>query len=254
MDYSIQLYSVEDYVSETSLEEGIRAVAQMGYKYVEFCEYHGHTAEEIKGFMDKYGVKCSAAHLHEDVLLPDKFDETVAFHKILGCDTFIIPCCDWSTPEKKKDLIAKFNDIDKRLKAIGMHFAFHNHDGEFLKVDDGTTFAEDVLTKTEMELEIDTFWLYNARIDTIEFLNKYKDRVRFLHLKDGIACKEKDFYFGNHRVGVEDRPVGYGETDIKAIHDWAIKNDVMMVVECENSGRVSLDYSKQSIEYLKTLD
>ena len=53
MDYSIQLYSVEDYVSETSLEEGIRAVAQMGYKYVEFCGYYGHTAEEIKSFLEE---------------------------------------------------------------------------------------------------------------------------------------------------------------------------------------------------------
>ena len=251
MDYSIQLYSVEDYVSETSLKEGIRAVAEMGYKYVEFCEYHGHTAEEIKGFMDEYGVKCSGSHVHIKALLPNEFDKTVAFHKTLGCDSFILPSCNWSTPEKRDEAIRFFNEMQQKLENVGMHLAYHNHDSEFMEDDGGIVFSDYYLNKSTIDLEVDTFWLYNAQVDVVSFLDKYKERVRFIHLKDGIVCKAEKVTIENRRDGVEGRPVGYGDVDVKAIHNWAAKNNVLIVVENENT---TPDFSKKSIDYLKTLD
>ena len=253
-EYGIQLYSVEDYINETSLREGIKAVAEMGYKYVEFCEFHGHTAKEIREMLEEFNLKCSGSHIWIEGLYPENFDKTVEFHKTLGCDTIVLPGCDWSTPEKRDKLIIDFEEIGKKLEDIGMHLAYHNHDSEFTKTGYDILFADDLLGRSSIDLEVDTFWLYNARVDVVDFLDKYKDRVRFLHLKDGIGCKAETFTFQNRREGVEGRPVGYGETDIKALHNWAKENGVLMIVENENSGKMSLDYSKKSIGYLNTLD
>ncbi len=254
VEYGLQMYSVHDFVLEKSLREAFEKVAEMGYKYVELCGYFGHSAEEIKSFLDEFSLECSGTHIGLDPLLPENFDKTVKFHKTLGCDTFVIPGCDWSTPEKRDKLIKDFNEIQKKLESIGMHLAYHNHDSEFIKTGHDIVFADDVLNRSTFDLEVDTFWTFNARVDTIKFLDEYKDRVRVLHIKDGIPCKEENVCFENRRVGLYHRPVGYGENDIKAIHTWAVKNNVLMVVENENDGRTSLEYSKMSIDYLRTLD
>lgn len=253
-EYGLQMCSVEDVAKQRPYKEVLCEVAKLGYKYVEFCGYYGHTAEEIKSFLEEYDLKVSGAHTGTPWFEEEKIDETIRFHKAIGCDTLIIPGCDWSTPEKRDELIENFAKWQKRLESEGMHLAYHNHDSEFMKTGYDIVFADDVLKKSSIELEVDTFWTFNARIDTIDFLNKYKDRIRVLHIKDGISCKEEEMIFGKHRIGVEHRPVGYGENDIKAIYDWATENNVLMVVECENREPSGLYCSKQCIDYLKTLE
>ena len=50
----IQLYGVRK-AMEADFEGTLKAVADMGYEYVEFAGYYGHTADEIKELLDKYG-------------------------------------------------------------------------------------------------------------------------------------------------------------------------------------------------------
>lgn len=53
MEYGLQMYSVRD-ITKTDLEGAMKAVAEMGYTYVEFAGFFGHSAEEVKGWLDKY--------------------------------------------------------------------------------------------------------------------------------------------------------------------------------------------------------
>ena len=55
MKYGLQLFSVRD-VTEKDLEGALKAVAEMGYSFVEFAGFFGHSAEEVKGWLDKYGL------------------------------------------------------------------------------------------------------------------------------------------------------------------------------------------------------
>ncbi len=254
MEYGIQLCSIADFLKGNPLEEGLKKVAEMGYKYVEFCGYYDHSAEEVKAMLDEFNLRCPGTHLWIENLFPDKFDETVKFCKTIGCDTVVVPGCDWSTPEKRDKLILDFNEIKEKLENIGMHLAYHNHDSEFMKTGYDIRFADDVLNRSTIDLEVDTFWTLNARVDTIELLNEYKDRVAFLHIKDGITCKEEEIVFGKHRIGVEHRYVGCGENDIKSLHKWATENNILMIVENENRVPSGLDGAQKCIDYLKSLD
>ena len=60
MEYGIQMYSVRDLTKE-SLDEALRQVAELGYKFIEFAGFFGHTAEEVKGMLDKYGLSLQYA-------------------------------------------------------------------------------------------------------------------------------------------------------------------------------------------------
>ena len=61
MEYGLQMYSVRD-ITKTDLEGAMKAVAEMGYTYVEFAGFFGHSAEEVKGWLDKYGLKVRNAY------------------------------------------------------------------------------------------------------------------------------------------------------------------------------------------------
>ena len=52
MDYGLQLYSVRD-AMEKDVASTLQKIAEMGYKYVEFAGFFGHSAEKIKKMLDK---------------------------------------------------------------------------------------------------------------------------------------------------------------------------------------------------------
>ncbi|MBR5460169.1 MAG: hypothetical protein IKV53_04815 [Clostridia bacterium] len=103
-EYGIQMYSIRD-ITKDSMRMALERVAEMGYKYVEFAGFFDYTPEQIKIWLDTFGLKCSGTHTGVGLIAPDKIDETIRYHKIIGCDNLIVPGCDWSTPEKTKDLI-----------------------------------------------------------------------------------------------------------------------------------------------------
>ena len=47
MEYGLQLYSVRDF-TQKDLAYTLKKVAEIGYKYVEFAGFFGHSAEEVK--------------------------------------------------------------------------------------------------------------------------------------------------------------------------------------------------------------
>ena len=61
MDYGVQMYSVRD-VTEKDMEKALKAVSDIGYRFVEFAGFFGHPAAEIKAMLDHYGLKVSGTH------------------------------------------------------------------------------------------------------------------------------------------------------------------------------------------------
>ena len=105
-------------------------------------------------------------------------DETIKYHKAIGCDNLIVPGCDWTSVEKANSIIELLNQADKKLAENGIRLGYHNHSREFFPTADGIVFEEEIIERTNVELEIDTFWLFNAGIDVIEYLEAHKDRIK----------------------------------------------------------------------------
>ena len=57
----IQLDGVKE-AMKADFEGTLKAIADMGYEYVEFAGYHGRSAEEIKTILDSLGLKCISVH------------------------------------------------------------------------------------------------------------------------------------------------------------------------------------------------
>lgn len=252
-EYGIQMWSVRD-VSKDSMRMTLEKLAAMGYKYIEFAGFYDYLPEQIKLWLDQFGLVCSGTHAGIGALTAEKIDETIRYHKIIGCDNIIIPGCDWSTKEKAKNVIDAINFAEKKLAENGIRLGYHNHSKEFFPSADGIVFEDMVKAETKVELEIDTWWAFNAGLDVISFLEENKARIRVIHLKDGIPSADDCKNFDHVHDGVKGLSVGSGKNNIPAIVDWANKNGVLMVIESEGLDPTGLEEVGRCIEYLRTLE
>lgn len=247
MNYGLQLYSVRD-ITKDDFQGALRAVAEMGYKMVEPAGFFGNSAEDVAAMLDSYGLTCCSTHTGYG-LLKDSFDETLAYHKTIGCKNIILPSAPWNTKEELDETIANIKKWQPIIEDAGMKLHYHNHSHEFMKNSAGQIMHDELAERTNILFELDTFWVYNAKLDPVEIMEKYRGRVEFIHLKDGIM---QDWSTpGSHAKG---KSVGSGDAPVLAVRKKAIEMGIDMVIESEGLEPTGLEEVKRCIDFLKSVD
>ena len=238
MEYGLQMYSVRD-ITKDNLEIALKKVAEMGYRPVEFAGFFGNSAEAVKGWLDKYGLKVSGTHTGLKELEED-FEGTVRYHKTIGNANIIIPGHDLSTQAKIDEFVEKVNRYQPMLEKEGISLGYHNHSREFIPNADGSMIHDQLVYRTHLNIEIDTFWYFNATgTSAVGIMERLKDRVRVIHVKDGFK-------------GGEGKPLGMGEAPVQQVYAKAAEMGVLMVVESESLRPDGLTEAKVSIDYLRS--
>ncbi len=239
MEYGIQMYGVRD-VTSVDLDKALRQVSELGYKFVEFAGFFGHSAEEVKAMLDKYGLKVSSTHTGWKEIA-DNFEETVAYHKTIGNKNIIIPGADLSDQQKLDEFIAFANKYQPLLAKEGITLGYHNHSHEFIPNKDGSMIHDQLVCRTNLLIQIDIYWAYVGKVNPVLLMERLKDRLHFIHIKDGFAD-------GNGK------PLGQGTAPTKACYQKAVEFGIPMVVESETCNPTGMAEAKICIEYLKSLE
>ena len=245
MEYGLQMFSVRN-AAKADFEGTLRVLAEMGYSFIETAGLWGHTAKEIREMADRHGFKIRSTHIAFQELFDD-FDNTVKYHKELGCSDIVLAWGGFYTAPEVEYFIENINRCIPKLKEEGMRLHFHNHAAEFFPNQDGVIAMTEYLNRTEIMLEPDVYWLSVAGVDPVEFIEKYKDRISMVHLKDGMMFDPT----GPYPSGCS-RALGLGEVKIAEVRAKAIELGLDMIAETE--GASELEIMKNSIGYLKTLD
>ena len=240
MEYGLQLYSVRD-ITGQDLEGALAKVAALGYRFVEFAGFFGHSADKVKAMLDTYGLTVSGTHTGWQELSADRIDETIAYHKAIGNKNIIIPGADLSTREKLDALIALINEAQPKLAEAGIVLGYHNHSHEFIETAYGAHIHKELEERTQVEFEIDTYWAYVAGLDPIALLERLGERVRVIHLKDG--------YSDGHGMAL-----GEGTAPVAAVREYAIAHGLTMVVESETCNPTGIEEVGRCMAYLNQLD
>lgn len=240
MNYGLQLYSVRD-ITGTDLAGSLEQVAALGYRFVEFAGFFGHSAEDVKNMLDKNGLAVSGTHTGWQELTADHIDATIAYHKAIGNKNIIIPGADLSTREKLDDLIALINEAQPKLKEAGIALGYHNHSHEFIETGYGALIHSELEARTQVEFEIDTYWAYVAGLDPVALLERLGGRVRVIHLKDGFADGRG-------------MALGEGTAPVAAVREYAIAHGLAMVVESETCQPTGIEEVGRCMRYLKGLE
>lgn len=267
----LQLYSIREDM-EKDMDSALRQVKEMGYDCVEFAGYFGHSAEEVKAMLDKYGLECVSVH-QAPQLFVDEGQKAVDYIKTLGVKYAAVP---WYEKDKLAgspewdNTVKMFTDVAELLKKNGIKMMYHNHDFEFNKVDGKfiLDWIYDTIPQDLIEPEVDTCWVHYAGYNPAEYLLKYSGRINIVHLKD-FACNnlgggpvyaliDED---GNEKKGSKEdngfefRPVGHGIQDIPSIIEASEKAgaSVLIVEQDQSNDRPPMEAAKMSREYLKSL-
>ena len=253
MEYGIQMYSVRD-VAKEDLHAALRKVAELGYRYVEFAGFFDHPAEDVKAWLDECGLICSGTHTGLDQLTPEKIDATIAYHQAIGCKNLIVPSAAWRPEDVLEANLALMKEAQKKLAAAGIVLGYHNHSKEFFENPCGKVMEEELLARTDVELEVDTFWVFNAGLDPVEFLEAHKDRIHVIHLKDGIPSAPDCKNYAHVHDDVKGKALGEGKAPVEKVRAWAIANGVRMVVESEGLDPTGPEEVGRCIRYLRSLE
>jgi len=186
----VQLYSIRDDCAR-DLPGALAAVAQMGYRGVEFAGYYDHSAVQLRRLLDENGLQCCGAHIGLNQLLDEALPRTVEFHLELGNRFLIVPGLaeEYRASRSAWQATARlFDEIAGKLAAHGLRTGYHNHHVEFERMDGEIAF--DTFfggVRPEVVMQLDTGNALHGGADPLEILRRYPGRASTIHLKEYSA-------------------------------------------------------------------
>ena len=190
----IQLYSLRAEM-ERSVEETLARLGALGYREVEFAGYFGRTPAQVRAAVRAAGLVAPAAHVPLESLEGDALPATADAALEAGHRGLVVA---WLPEARRGSLDAwhamadRFNAIGQALQARGLHYAYHNHDFEFVPLEGRVPY--DVLLERAdpavTTLELDLFWATRAGRDPLALVRDHPRRFALLHVKDSSGPPE----------------------------------------------------------------
>lgn len=186
----VQLYTVRD-LFEADFRTTLDALAEIGFKDLEFAGYFDHDPAEIKAHMDALGLVSKSAHVPVDAMRDD-FAQVLETAAIMGQTNLVIP---WLPEEQRnadsyRAVADLMNERADEAAASDMRVSYHNHEFEFDDLGDGTTGYDILLERTDPTktfFEIDFFWAAEAGVSPLDLFDRAPGRFTTCHIKDRTA-------------------------------------------------------------------
>jgi sugar phosphate isomerase/epimerase len=198
-DIGLQLYTVRDHLSK-DLPGTLKQVAKIGYTWLEAAGYnegkfYGLPPKDFKTMVEDLGMTLVSSHVG---FSPEQSRQVVDAHLELGVPYVVLPWMSMPENPGRADYAQQadmFNQLGDACKSSGLKFGYHNHDFEFVKIEETTGF-DLLLEMTDPELvcfECDIYWMTYARVDPMEYFMKYPGRFELWHVKDMEDSPERGF-------------------------------------------------------------
>jgi sugar phosphate isomerase/epimerase len=140
--------------------------------------------------------------------LRDHLDNRIEWANQLGmkqmvCSSFWMP--EDASMDDWKKAVEELNDIGKKVKAGGQQMAFHNHHGEFQKIDDQLIYDflmegfDPDLVKMQFQVAV-----VNIGYEAADYFRAYPGRFISAHLSDYSPEQEKQVPIGQGMVDWDD--------------------------------------------------
>ena len=160
----LQLYSLRDDMSKDPVAT-IEKLGKTGYDFVEAADYndgkfYGMSPADFKALVEKNGMIFLGSHAKHAI--PDSgsweslmpwWDQCIAAHKEAGVEFIVQPSLSdtaYNSIEGLRAYCDYFNAVGEKCNEAGIQFGFHNHDGEFKKID-GVTIYDYMMEHTDPE-------------------------------------------------------------------------------------------------------
>ena len=210
-----QLYTLGEEAGK-DLDASFASVARIGYRDIELPNLYGKTPAQVRAAADRAGVKLSSLHMPAMALgaqgmlslLSDtqRIVDDLGVLGIRGAVAPIAPFPPGFRPRQGEDMpaaiarslheagadgwkrsAAMLNEKGAALKPHGITVGYHNHNLEFAPLEGGGTGWDLLISETDpalVKFEVDVGWVAAAGLDPVAFLERYRGRLRWMHIKD----------------------------------------------------------------------
>lgn len=220
----VQLYTVRSSM-EVDVGSTLDAVADIGYKEVEFAGYFGLSAPEIFSLLGRHGLKAPAAHIGMETFRT-QMGKVIEDARVVGHRYVVVP----SIPQEERHTLDdyrrvadEFNEWGARLQDSGIMLAYHNHEFEFEEIE-GQLPYDLLLERCDPELvsmEIDLFWIRDAGFNPIKYFENHPGRFKLCHVKD-MTAEGQMTEVGS---GVIDFATLFGYSELAGLEHFFVEHD-----------------------------
>ena len=215
----LQIYSLGRELGN-DVPGGLKKVSQMGYTNIELAGYNDGkigqaSMADFKKMADDASLEIVSSHLNPPAyaysernkdMIMDFWKKATDHHASIGVKLIIQPGQPSTRSTEEVAFVGEiFNEAGRIAKAGGLSFGYHNHEGEFATVIPGgiesfmgrkydgiktpgkEIIYDAMLKNTDPSLvffELDVYWCVMGQQDPVEYMKKYADRIKVLHIKD----------------------------------------------------------------------
>lgn len=190
INLGVQLYTVRKYLKNApAFDEILAYIKTLNVSDVQISAMGNISIQDQKKILDKYGMKVCVTHSSFDRMLND-LDNLIEEHKLINCDCIglgSLPKQYRGSADGVREFIKLMTPVFEKIRAAGMHFAYHNHAFEYEKFDDGKCIMDILLEETNPDnfwFIPDVCWFHVAGKDPVKELERMKGRVKVVHFKD----------------------------------------------------------------------
>ena len=186
---SFQLYSSR---LEPSIDAQLESLAGIGFLAIE--SYGGAYGDDVAGFrqkLDRVGLACPTAHIPLNRLEED-LGGAIAEAEMLGAATIIAPNL---LAQRRPTTAAGWREVARgldrhaaTLRQRGLKLAWHNHDFEYMTLQDGSRPIDHLMMAPDLLFQADIGMMARAGVRPEVELKRFGDRLHSVHVKD-LAAK-----------------------------------------------------------------
>ena len=254
---SLQMYTLRKYTGTMNdLEMTLAKLSDIGFKTIQYTVGKDFNKREVKGLMQQFGISNDSVFANFRTLKED------AQEILRDCELFetnyvriaSMPAENTGSADGYRAFAQYLSDNSASLKQAGKKLLYHFHAYEFRRF--GDLCGIDILMRESdpevVELIPDTHWIHSGGRDVVPFLEKYKDRFHYIHVKD--------YMIGERLEKIEYRPiyyapVGEGNLDWQGILSFCMKKGVesYAIEQDDCYGRDPFDCVASSFRFLKNM-
>ena len=248
-DLSIQLYSMRNHGLLPAQLDSVRAA---GFTLVETIGGHMEDAAGTRRLLDERGLHAPSGHISFEAIRDRTAWAFDAAH-VLGITLLIVPALH--PPVRPSDAAgwraigAEFGRIARRAADAGLRFAFHNHHWEVEKLPDGSLPLDLLLDAGAADgllWQADLAWLVRGGDDPGTRLNRHRDRLAAVHVKDiapaGTAEDEDGW-----------ADVGYGTLDWADLWRRSVAGGTPLMVAEHDKPSDAARFARRSFQTMQRL-
>jgi sugar phosphate isomerase/epimerase len=265
---SVQLYTVREAQAE-DLEGALARLVDLGLRDVEVFDFVNR-APALADALKKTGIRARTGHasllsqglgLDDPALAagqagPPTNDAVFKAATTIGLEIVIDPFVAtdrWLTEDAVRDTANRLNDAAEKAADHGLRVGYHNHSQEFIASFGGLTAYEWFVEQLndDVVLEVDLYWAATGGQDVPALLRRLGERVKALHLKDGIIGPNP-FLPDSPRLDaatLDQRPAGQGELPLLDYLAAAASTEYGVIEFDHYAGGDIFDGIKASVDY-----